>query len=187
MVKERGVVDKEAGVSMRSWGWSAYKKRDAIYCPRCHALVLPSGEAGTFDFPKVGVVSMGLGKVIYIDVEVKAGNTAFAFSEFDEEKRIWAETTKERQKFIWLCIGRSLRDDKKPRRTYLIPLELFYTLESGLDRLSIPYGCETLAPYELEWCGNSVWKLYDGLLETIEAKDAITREEAPPEKSEQQK
>ena len=177
MVKERGVADKEAGISMRDWGWSAYKKRDAIYCPRCHALILPSGEAGTFDFPKVGVVSMSLGKVIYIDVEVKAGNTSFAFSKFDEDKRIWAESTKEREKFIWICIGRSLRDKKKPRRTYLIPLKLFYDLESGLDRESIPYGCKALSPYELEWCGSDVWKLYDGFLEALEVKHVNTREE----------
>jgi hypothetical protein len=163
MVKERGVVDREAGISMRSWGWFAYKKRDAVVCPRCGHIILPSGPSGTFDFPNVGIVvaSMRGGyEVHFIDVEVKAGDTSVAFNDFDIEKRIWAESTKERPKYLWICIGRGLRNKKKPRKTYLLPLALFYELERNLERKSIPYGHAALDPYELEWKGKGIWELY---------------------------
>ena len=169
MVKERGVTDKEAGLSMRSWGWTAYKKRDAVICPKCGHIVLPSGPAGTFDFPNVGIqvfnVDSWKAETIFIDVEVKAGTTSFAFSEFDADKRAWAISTQERPKYIWLCMGRNLRDKKKPRKTYLIPLHIFYKLEKEFVRKSLPYKCDDITPYELEWLGNSLWKLYDGFIE----------------------
>jgi len=168
MVKERGVTDREAGLSMRSWGWFAYKKRDAIICPRCRHMILPSGPAGTFDFPNVGISIFNIDtfspETVFIDVEVKAGDTSVAFSDFDIEKRTWAEIKKERPKYMWICIGRGLRDKKKPRKTYLLPLSVFYEIEKTSTRKSIPYGHEDLAPYELEWLGKGLWKLYDSFM-----------------------
>jgi hypothetical protein len=164
MVKERGVADREAGISMRSWGWVAYKKRDAVVCPQCKYVIWPAGYRGTFDFPVVGVPR--LGRIVFIHVEVKAGDTNFPFIEFSEEQREWALNHPDEQKFIWLCLGRSLRDEKKPRKTYLFPLELFYDIERKLlpSRKSIPYGYEPLSPYELTWRGHGMWELYDGFL-----------------------
>lgn len=167
MVKERGKVDREAGISMRNWGWSAYKKRDAIHCPRCGYLVIPAGEPGTFDFPNVGVPFLELNRVVYIDVEVKAGNTSFAFKNFEKDQRDWAEKYEDRPKYIWLCIGRSLREKKKPRKTYLIPLKVFYEIEKNIGRLSVPYNYKLLYPYELTWVGDGVWELYDGFMEGL--------------------
>jgi len=171
MVKERGVADMEAGLSMRSWGWTAYKKRDAVICPRCGNMIWPAGYRGTFDFPNVGIQTFNIDtwkpETVFIDVEVKAGDTSVAFNEFDIEKRTWAEDNKERPKYLWICIGRSLRDKKKPRKTYLLPLSVFYDIEKKSTRKSIPYACDDLAIYELEWLGKKLWALYDGFIEGL--------------------
>ena len=174
MVKERGVVDREAGLSMRAWGWFAYKKRDAIVCPRCRHIILPSGPAGTFDFPNVGIPLFDSRDIVFIDVEVKAGDTSIAFSDFDDDKRAWAISTKERPKYVWLCIGRGLRDKKKPRKTYLLPLSVFYEIEEKSIRKSVPYGDKGLAPYELEWLGKGLWKPYDGCIGCRTAREMLT-------------
>lgn len=168
MVKERGVADREAGISMRHWGWIAYKKRDAVICPRCKTMIWPEGHRGTFDFPVVGIPRYN--HIAFIHVEVKAGHTNFPFEKFNDDQRQWALEHPDEPKFIWLCIGRSLRNNKKPRKTYLIPLEVFYEIEASLtgSRKSIPYGYEPLSPYELTWIGHGLWELYDGFLEGLE-------------------
>lgn len=160
MAKERGMADTEAGISMRSWGWMAYKKRDAVVCPKCGCIVLPGAAPGTFDFPNVGIPECGES----IDVEVKAGDASFPFSDLRENQREWAGKPEnaDRAKFIWLCLGRGRpTSSKEPRITYFFPLELFVELENKLDRKSIPYDLEELRPYRLFWRGGKKWGLPD--------------------------
>jgi len=145
---------------MRSWGWFAYKTRDALYCPYCRKLVLPGAESGTFDFKKVGVPAWDRRETIFIDVECKAGNTSFPFNNFREDQHQWAANNQERPKWVWLCLGKnSVKAKKKPRRTYLFPYELLLSLERELERKSIPYACLTLDSWELEWRGNRTWRV----------------------------
>ena len=145
---------------MRSWGWLAYKTRDALYCPYCHRLVLPGAEAGTFDFKRVGIAAWKREEIIEIDVECKAGNTSFPFENFREDQRLWASNNPERPKWVWLCLGKNpVNAKKKPRRTYLFPYETLLLLEQELGRKSIPYACPALDRWELTWEGNRTWEV----------------------------
>lgn len=159
MARERGQVDREAGISMRSWGWRAYKHRDALFCPYCKHVILPAGESGTWDYPEVWVPDWESDTVKFIDVEVKAGTTSLAFSELRVNQRDWASNNQEREKWLWIGIGQAINSKKNPRKTWLVPLEVFYDLECALDRLSLPYKCEALDRYELRWIGDSTWTI----------------------------
>lgn len=164
-MKERGKVDAEAGKSMRAWEWIAVKTRDAVVCPKCKHLLFPGSKAGTFDF-KVAKPDWENKAVSRLGVEVKYGESRFPFSLFDQEKRFWAEQIAEEQPdiglWIWLGMGRSIKDKKYPRTTYLFPLNVFYKIEVyqlSQGRKSIPYNCLDLAPYELDWQGKGFWAL----------------------------
>jgi len=152
------MADAEAGISMRSWGWLARKKTDAIICPQCKYVVVPGGKPGTFDFPEVQI-QLSPGVVIVMSVEVKAGVTSFQFSELREEQREWA-TNISNYKMIWLCLGKGRANSAvDPRITYFFPYELFLELEETLERKSIPYGLFQLEEYKLTWSGKKCWDL----------------------------
>lgn len=160
MAHERGMVDTEAGISMRAWGWMAYKHGDATRCPKCGTVVIPGGPPGVFDFPEIGVWNNG--KLVFIDVEVKAGDTSVAFADLRQDQRKWAEEHQEREKFLWICIGKCRPNSVvNPRKTYFFPLDLFYELEKNMERKSIPYNCTSLIPYELRWEGSRTWSIPD--------------------------
>jgi hypothetical protein len=160
MARERGMADIEAGVSMRSWNWMAYKKRDAVKCPSCHTVVIPGAVSGTFDFPNVGIPIWKERGIKFIDVEVKAGKTSLAFSELRPNQREWADENPENAKWIWLCIGKgNVNAKKQPRKTWFFPYRVFLELEEILERESIPYDCPQLKRYELEWVGKKSWRL----------------------------
>ncbi len=160
MVKERGVADREAGQSLRSLGFYAYKSRDALRCPNCGKLIFPQSEEGAFDFQDVYVPPKGV-VPRRIDVEVKAGTTSVGFYELRDNQREWAEKHKDREKWLWIGIGKHINDHKYPRKTWLIPLDLFYEMEQTLGRDSVPFECELLDAYELDWAGNGIWLLPD--------------------------
>jgi len=163
MAKERGQADVEAGKSLRHLGFFARKHTDAMICPNCHKMIYPSGNPGTFDFPGVYVPPMrGNPKPRTMDIEVKAGNTSLAFSSLRDDQRAWAESTPENEKYLWICVGTSIRDKKYPRKTWLMPLDVFYHIEKTLDRKSIPYNCTGLAGFELEWLGGGLWDIPAG-------------------------
>jgi hypothetical protein len=148
---------------MRSWGWFAYAVRDATRCPYCGKLIFPGATGGTWDYKKVGVPIWPSRKVAFIDVEVKAGHTSIPFSSIDERKREWAEQERDRQKWLWFCIGKNAVNAREhPRRTWLFPYRLFLRLEQKFDRKSIPYDCEELREYELEWDGDRTWVIPNG-------------------------
>jgi len=152
------MADTECGKSMRHWSWSAYKKRDALYCPNCHKIVLPAGKPGTWDFPKVGVPAWDLRQFLYIDVEVKAGNTSFSFDKLRKNQRDWAKETPERPKWIWLCMGKNAVNAKEhPRKTWVFPYERFLYWEETLNRKSLPYDFSELDLWQLEWIGDKIW------------------------------
>jgi hypothetical protein len=157
------MADAECGRSLRHWGFLSYKKRDATYCPRCKFLVLPGARPGTWDFPEARVPIWSDRETILIDIEVKAGDTALAFSDLRENQREWAESTEERPKWIWLCLGKNAVNAKEhPRKTWLFPYEQFLLWEEQLDRKSLPYDHEVLKEWELEWAGNKIWTVPDG-------------------------
>lgn len=154
------MADTECGASMRSWGWFAYKKRDATYCPHCHNLVLPGAAPGTWDFPKVGIPVWSKRKTVFIDVEVKAGNTNVPLNDLRENQREWAESTPERDKWLWYCIGKKRANSKEhPRRTWLFPYNVFLEWEQALHgkRKSLPYCYKPMMIYVLEWAGDGIW------------------------------
>ena len=162
MAHERGQADLEAGRSMRSWGWLAYKKRDATRCPRCGEKVLPGAASGTWDFPNVGIPLWDARKTIFIDVEVKAANTSLPFSELQENQHLWAAENPERSKWLWIGLGKNAVNALvEPRKTYFLPYETFLFLESALSdaRKSLPYDLVDLQKYELVWEGNKIWGL----------------------------
>jgi len=145
---------------MRSWSWFAYKKRDATYCPHCRGLVLPGAAPGTFDFPKVGVTLWDKREVVFIDVEVKAASTSFPFKDFSASQRNWLRDNPDNPKFLWLCMGNSIRSKTRPRKTWMMPLIMFLQWEQELKvegRLSLPYNHLGLNEYELEWAGKRTW------------------------------
>ena len=147
---------------MRSWGWLAYKKRDAIRCPHCGKVVLPGAASGTWDFPKVGIPIWHTRKVVSIDVEVKADNTALLFSELRVNQRDWAAENPERPKWLWIGLGKNAVNAlSEPRKTYFLPYDIFLLLETTLadTRKSLPYDLTDLRKYELVWEGNKIWGL----------------------------
>ena len=157
MARERGVADHECGVSMRSWGWLAEKKTDAVVCPRCGEIVIPAGPSGTFDFPEVQVPQDG--QVALIAVEAKADDTSFNFAKLREDQRAWIEG-RDRPGYIWLCLGRgAVNAQREPRITYFFPYEVFLELERAFERKSIPYECSELAAYRLTWAGHHTWQM----------------------------
>jgi len=158
MARERGQADKEAGTSMRKLGFNAVKSRDALRCMHCGKLMFPQSKAGVFDFPNV-YIPLDRADVRYVDVEVKAGSSSFAFSEFSDDQRAWADEDNEHEKWLWICIGKAIRSKKHPRKTWLIPLQVFYDLEVSIGRKSIPYECHSLDMYELTWLGGGVWDI----------------------------
>ena len=159
MARERGQADDEAGISMRSFGWMAYKKRDATHCPHCGGLVLPGATPGTWDFPQVGVPIWAERRCEFIDVEVKAGITSFPFMAVSDKQRLWAAESPERPKWLWLNMGTAIGRKRYPRITMLFPYELFLAIELSSDRQSIPYGLPTLEPYKLHWEGKRHWSV----------------------------
>ncbi len=155
MAHERGQADKECGEALRAVGCAAYKKRDAVRCPRCGALVIPSGAPGTWDFPNVSVP----GDVPrFIDIEVKAGGKSIPFSDVRAEQRAWALATAEREKWLWFGIGTALNGVSLRRKTWFFPYAVFLELETALGRKSLPYACPVLDEYELQWNGK-VWEI----------------------------
>jgi hypothetical protein len=158
LVKERGVTDSEAGKSLRRMGFYAIKTRDALRCPNCGKLLFPQGEEGAFDFHDVYIPPAGCAPR-RIDVEVKAGETSIGFGELRANQREWADENNDREKWLWLGIGRHIGDPKYPRKTWFIPLGLFYELEHSLGRESIPFECKQLDDYELEWTGKGIWNI----------------------------
>jgi len=40
-----------------------------------------------------------------------------------------------------------------------MPLDVFYDLENRIGRKSIPYDCESLNKFELEWLGKGLWDI----------------------------
>lgn len=158
MARERGMADKECGVSMREWGWFAYKKRDGTMCHKCRAFIIPGAPSGTWDFPNVGVPAWGRRETVFIDVEVKAGHTSWAFDDLRDNQRKWADSVPERPKWIWICIGKNaVNAVEHPRKTWMFPYEKLLEWENKLERKSLPYDFEELESYELEWLGDDVW------------------------------
>jgi hypothetical protein len=152
------MADAECGKSMRDWGWFAYKKGDAMYCPHCGKLVLPGAASGTWDFPKVGVPAWSKRESIFIDVEVKAGNTSIPFGDLRDNQRQWAEDNPEREKWLWFCIGKNrVNSTHHARRTWLFPYNVFLEWEQQLERKSLPYCYEPMMVYVLEWVGDGIW------------------------------
>jgi hypothetical protein len=159
MARERGQVDSEAGMSMRHWGWRAYKSRDATFCPYCKRIIFPAGASGTWDYPEVWVPQWESSSIRFIDVEVKAANTSMAFADLRENQREWASGESDREKWLWIGIGKAVNSKKYTRKTWFMPLEAFYELECSLGRASIPYNCESLDKYELQWAGDHIWTM----------------------------
>ena len=162
MARERGQASGEAGGSMRHWMWAAEKSRDAMVCPFCHKKIWPAGKKGTPDFPKVQIPCWDLQKMVDIAVEVKAGDSSLAFDRVSVDQRLWAEENPEFPMFIWLCLGDRINSPRRPRRTWLLPFELFLEFESDLlelGRKSIPYDYGGLDGWELEWAGKGIWEL----------------------------
>ena len=145
------------------------KTQDMTICPKCGHMIVPSRGRpdylcclGTYGFA----------------IEVKASELSFPFSAFKEKQRRWAEwwTSELRgHYYLWLCMGKRVNDKEFPRRTWLIPLGYFLTVEKDITQYqkSIPYravkghmkvlqahhldAVHLLAPYELEWQGKGVW------------------------------
>jgi hypothetical protein len=162
MAKERGQADREAGKSMRHWGWPCFKSRDAMVCPKCHTKIYPAGKKGTPDFPAVFIPLWDKQEIFLIGVEVKAGASSWPLNKLASEQRDWASEHPDRPLYIWLCLGDRIGSTKRPRRTWLFPFELFQEIESellGRGRKSIPYDYERLGEWELEWTGKGLWEL----------------------------
>lgn len=163
MAKERGVADKECGISLRAWGWSGYKKRDAVICHKCGTTILPGGVSGTWDFPLFLVPLWKYETTIRVAVECKAGDTSIAFSALSAQQREWALSQDDRQKFLWLCMGKgAVNAVEKPRLSWLLPYEDFLYIERTLTaqgRKSVPYGSSLLEPFVLLWGGDQTWHM----------------------------
>lgn len=160
MAHERGQADTEAGRSMRFWGWPTRKKQDALRCPNCKRIITPAGKPGTWDFPATQVVVWELRQLIEIAVEVKATTTALPFSDLRSNQREWAESKPELPKWLWICLGKTIRDGRYPRKTWFLPLEVFLEQEQHYlsnGRKSLPYDCPALDKWALKWLGNKLW------------------------------
>jgi len=166
MARERKQAAIEAGKSMRAWGWLAYAVRDATICPNCGEMLFPGAASGTWDFKMVGVPMWDRREIIYVDVEVKAGNTSIPFSALREDQRLWATEKGHRPKWLWLCIGKNaVNAREKPRKTYFIHYPFFQGLEAvqtKRNRKSIPYDYVWLRGWELKWAGNGLWEMPEG-------------------------
>jgi len=166
-VNERDTIASEASRSFRKHNWSVNVTRDAVRCPRCGTIIYPDAAAGCFDI-RIGVPVWNQENTAWYAVEVKYGKTAYSFSDFDDKKRKWAEShTGDYSMWIWLGMGVSIRDEKYPRATYLFPLDLFYRLETTLERKSIPYDCPELDKYKLQWLGGGTWAIHDLFLKSL--------------------
>ena len=166
-MNERGVVAPEASRSFRKHNWAVNVTRDVVRCPRCGTIIYPDAAAGCFDM-RIGIPMWDVRETAWFAVEVKYGKTAYPFSDFDEKKRKWAEAhIGDYAMWIWLGMGVAINNKKYPRVTYLFPLELFYQLENGIGRKSIPYGCPELDEYKLEWSGGGTWKIHDLFFENL--------------------
>lgn len=93
-------------------------------------------------------------------VEVKNGNKGFAFSDWREEQRSWAEMVEKEKRvpyFIALVVGDSRpdlkngRDDLRPRKAWVIPRKYFLAVEYMVSKYqkSIPYRVLRNTPVEM--------------------------------------
>lgn len=166
-MKERGVISVEASSTFRSYGWITNVTRDATRCPRCGNILYPDAAPGCFDI-RVGTPIWERKAIAWFAVEVKYAKTAYSFSDFDDKKRDWGIAHAQSYAlWLWLGMGKSIRDKKYPRITYLLPITVFYQLETNATRKSIPYGLPELEQYKLKWNGGGLWVVHDLFLENL--------------------
>jgi len=162
-MNERKNIQPEASATFRhGYGFQVDTTRDFMRCPRCYYSIFPDSVAGRFD--TVIAYPVAFGQFYWGAVEVKNGtNTSLAFNRVDDKQIMWYHKKVELyDMWLWFSIGNRIGGKKHPRRTFLIPFELFLELKDSLDRKSIPVGCEEIQEYELEWAGNKQWEIPAG-------------------------
>ncbi|HDK27613.1 MAG TPA: hypothetical protein ENG48_11090 [Candidatus Atribacteria bacterium] len=170
MVSERKLIQPEATSTFKNkYGFQVDTTRDFIRCPKCYYGIYPDSARGRFD--TIIGYPVSFGKMYWGAVEVKNGTkTSLPFASVADSQREWYEKKKEEYfMWLWFSIGERIGGKKYPRRTWLIPFNLFLELENSLNRKSISADCEQIKEYELEWSGKGQWVIPDEhlLWETI--------------------
>ena len=161
MVNERVTVHPECTRTLRGLDFFVDVTRDFIRCPRCFTSIYPDSASGRFDV--IGGYPVARGEVYWCAIEVKyGGQTSLPFDRISDNQRAWyAKHIDDYDMWLWFCLGNRIRDEKYPRRTWLIPFQLFLDLEENLERKSIPATCTDIQPYELLWEGDGFWSIPD--------------------------
>lgn len=170
--------------SIRSWGFYTLKPTDAYQTgwaqKRPTQLIVPT-EGGRFD-----MFVMGNGRVAA--VEVKNDELAFAFAQFQQNKRDWLKLMEPFQISSWLCLllgnmSPAYNKEVHPtsRRAWLMPIEHYFAVEELISPIqnSIPMiagkgynktlqenhwdAVNLFSDYELTW-GKGSWELPSGHL-----------------------
>lgn len=160
MVNERNNIQPECTRSLKELGFTVDVTRDFLRCPKCFTAIYPSSATGRFD--TVASFPVSYGETHCLAIEVKyGGSTNLAFNRVEEDQREWYESHKEDYDSFWLwyCIGDRINGKTHPRKTWLIPFEVFLELEKILDRKSIPFDLEEVYKYELVWEGDGFWSV----------------------------
>jgi len=162
--------------SIRSWGFWTLKPTDAYqaFGGKKKRLVKPD-EPGRADM----IVTRGH-RVCY--VELKDATQGFAFTDFEQNKRVWTRLMQDRfGASIWLFLilgidppNRNREKYPYARRAWLLPIETLFRMETMIPQKTLPMiaskGYNTmmqknkmdavhlLADYELPW-GKGNWLL----------------------------
>lgn len=160
MVTERKTIQPETTATFRrKYNFVTLTTRDFVRCPRCGYGIFPDSVAGRFDTLIAYPVDFGL--LYWGAVEVKNGtSTNLAFDRVDDKQIMWYYKKQDvYDMWLWFSIGDRIGAKEYPRRTFLIPFELFLHLKDSLDRKSIPVDCEEIQEYELTWAGKGMWEI----------------------------
>lgn len=162
MVTEKKTIQPEATSTFKNkYSFVVITTRDFVRCPMCGYGIYPDATAGRFDSLIAYPVDWGV--LYWGAVEVKNGNfTNLPFDSVDDKQIMWYYKKKDvYDTWLWFNIGKTIKSKSHPRRTFLIPFELFLHLKETLDRKSIPISCEEIQDYELEWSGKGQWVIPD--------------------------
>jgi len=163
VVTERKNIQPEASSTFRhKYNFVVLTTRDFVRCPRCGFGIYPDAVAGRFDNLIAYPVDRGV--LYWGAVEIKNGSsTNLSFDSVQDKQIMWYHKKKELyDMWLWFSIGDRIGGKTHPRRTFLIPFELFLELQDSLDRKSIPVDCEEIQEYELVWSGKGQWEIPDG-------------------------